>query len=94
MSAQIVKQATSTMSLSGGQCFNDLLCWMLFNDLEVDADLAINYVNLLNVLTNDVQITEDYEDMNVSRQKWDMVLNKQSMNEQDNDSNRLNNNLL
>lgn len=67
LSAQIVKQAASTMSLSSGQCFNDLLCWMLFNELEVDADLAINYVNLLNVLTNDVQITEDYEDMIVSR---------------------------
>ena len=56
------------MSLSVGQSFNDLLCWMLFNELEVDTELAINYVNLLNVLTNDVQM-DDYEDLNVSRIK-------------------------
>ncbi len=68
LSQRIIKQANSTMSLSVGQSFNDLLCWMLFNELEVDTELAINYVNLLNVLTNDVQM-DDYEDLNVSRIK-------------------------
>jgi len=54
LSEKIMKKAHSSPSLSGGQAFNDLLVWLLFNDLEIDEIVGnpANYTNLLNTLVD------------------------------------------
>ncbi len=54
LTERVMKQANSSLSLSGGQAFNDLLVWLLFNDLEIDEIVGnpADYTNLLNTLVD------------------------------------------
>ena len=60
LSQRILKQAQSAMNLATGEAFNDLLSWLLFNDIEIDPcfETIEDFIDLLNVLT----FQEEYDD--------------------------------